>query len=100
LSVHRFILPALQIKTILDGNTVSKRRRALQTIPKELGEAFGKTIERIKRQSSVKAEQAINVLKWTFLAERPLSITELRHALSVVPVVVVVVVVVVFVKLH
>lgn len=83
--MHRFSLPALQIQTILDGNTVSKRRRALKTIPKELRGAFGKSIERIQRQSSVKAEQAINVLKWTFLAERPLSITELRHTLSVIP---------------
>ncbi|KAI5812584.1 hypothetical protein BZA77DRAFT_269930, partial [Pyronema omphalodes] len=80
-----FLLPALQIQTVLDETTVKKRRKALKTMPKELTEAYGGIIERIRRQSKGRVRQAMEVLKWTFLSERPLSTIELRHALSVTP---------------
>jgi ankyrin repeat protein len=54
-------------------------------MPKELHQAYGGIIERIGRQSKGKVRQAMEVLKWTFLSERPLSTIELRHALSVTP---------------
>jgi ankyrin repeat protein len=78
-------LPALQIQTVLDETTVKKRRKALKTMPKELHEAYGGIIERIGRQPKGKVHQAMEVLKWAFLSERPLSTIELRHALSVTP---------------
>jgi hypothetical protein len=52
-------------------------------MPVKLATAFEDTIGRIRNQKSERAIQAIDVLKWTFLAERQLTVTELRHALSV-----------------
>jgi hypothetical protein len=79
----RFLLPALQIQTVLDKTTISKRRKALSTMPTKLETAFASTITRIKNQKSERSTQALDVLKWTFLAQQPLSVIELCHALSV-----------------
>lgn len=46
-------------------------------------ETFESRITRIKNQKSERASQALDVLKWTFLAKRPLTVIELRHAFSV-----------------
>jgi hypothetical protein len=81
----RFLLPALQIQTVLDQPTLSTRRKALDTMPKKLDDAFGVTIARINNQTEARANQAMEVLKWTLLAERQLTVAELRHALAVTP---------------
>lgn len=83
LTNYRFLLPALQIQTVLDQTTISKRRKALHTMPTELKTAFASTIGRINSQKQERAIQAMEVLKWMFLAQRQLTIAELRHALSV-----------------
>ncbi|KAI5812827.1 hypothetical protein BZA77DRAFT_346729 [Pyronema omphalodes] len=78
-----FLLPALQIQTILEQTSTSKRRAALNFLPEKLDDAFQATIDRImSTQSSAKSNQGMEVLKWAFLAERPLMIPELRHALA------------------
>ncbi|KAI5786671.1 ankyrin repeat-containing domain protein [Pyronema domesticum] len=77
-----FLLPALQIQTVLEKTSISKRRLALNEMPKKLHKAFAATIERIARQATAKSIQGMEVLKWTFLAKRQLSIIELRHALA------------------
>jgi hypothetical protein len=79
----RFLLPALQIQTVLEEPTLSTRRKALDTTPKKLDDAFGITIKRIKEQSKARANQAMEVLKWALLAKRQLTISELKHALAV-----------------
>lgn len=56
----------------------------LNALPKQLDEAYQVTLERIGSQSSALASQGMEVLKWTFLAERQLTIQELRHALATV----------------
>jgi hypothetical protein len=78
-----FLLPALQIQAVLEQTTISKRRKALHTMPTELDSVFEDTIRRIRNQKAKQATQAMDVLKWTFLSERQLSVTELRHALAV-----------------
>ncbi|KAI5811833.1 ankyrin repeat-containing domain protein [Pyronema omphalodes] len=82
-SDEMFLLPTLQIQTVLDQTTISKRRKALYSMPTQLDTAFGSTITRIKNQKPERVSQAMEVLKWTFLARRPLKVIELRHALSV-----------------
>jgi hypothetical protein len=52
-------------------------------MPEKLDDAFRATIERINRQTPARSSQGMEVLKWTFLAERQLSIPELRHAIAV-----------------
>ncbi|KAI5814522.1 hypothetical protein BZA77DRAFT_250054, partial [Pyronema omphalodes] len=77
-----FLLPALQIETVLEQTSISKRRKALESMPKRLEDAFQVTINRIKTQAPAKASQGMEVLKWTYLAKRPLSVMEMRHALA------------------
>ncbi|KAI5795824.1 ankyrin repeat-containing domain protein [Pyronema domesticum] len=54
-------------------------------MPRALHDAFKVTIDRIKSQKPVIVKQAMDILKWVFLANEPLSIEELRHALAVEP---------------
>jgi hypothetical protein len=54
-------------------------------MPTSLHDAIGDTVKTIIRQPKALSDQAMNVLKWTFLAERPLRVTELCHALAVKP---------------
>ena len=75
-------MPALQIRIVLDELTKRKRRLALDKLPPDLGNAFMSTIERIKRQPKGSSDQAMQVLMWIHLAERPLTVDELLHALA------------------
>ncbi|KAI5818441.1 hypothetical protein BZA77DRAFT_342841 [Pyronema omphalodes] len=84
-SQNMFLLPALQIEAVLDEPTIRKRRKALQNMPRELYDVFGLTMDRIRAQKQSTSTLAMNVLQWIFLAARPLSLEELRHALSVEP---------------
>jgi hypothetical protein len=68
---------------VLDQTTITKRRKALDTIPSELGSAFKITIDRIRNQKTQRAAQAIDVLKWVFLAKEQLTVIQLCHALAV-----------------
>jgi ankyrin repeat protein len=54
----------------------------LAKLPSELYHAFGTTIKRIKQQPEDLANQAMKILMWIHLAERPLSVDELFHALA------------------
>ncbi|KAI5790377.1 hypothetical protein FPQ18DRAFT_410387 [Pyronema domesticum] len=64
-----FILPALQIQTVLEETTLSRRL----------------TITRIKEQLIFRARQAMEDLKWVLLSMRQLKVRELCHALAVTP---------------
>jgi ankyrin repeat protein len=79
------LLPALQIEAVLDKTTMRKRREALKEMPRALHDAFGVTIERIQNQKPDVAQQAMDVLKWVFLAKELLTVEELQHALAVEP---------------
>jgi hypothetical protein len=57
----------------------------LTKLPTKLYESFGNTIERIERQPEDLADQAMKILMWIHLAERPLSVDELLHALATEP---------------
>jgi hypothetical protein len=81
----RFLLPALQIEAVLDEPTVRKRRKALKEMPTALYDAFGVTVERIRSQKPARSKQAMDVLKWIFLAQEPLSLEDLHHAMAVEP---------------
>ncbi|KAI5818434.1 ankyrin repeat-containing domain protein [Pyronema omphalodes] len=84
-SQNMFLLPALQIEAVLDEPTIRKRRKALQNMPRELYDVFGLTMDRIRAQKQSTSTVAMNVLQWIFLAARPLSLEELRHALAIEP---------------
>lgn len=54
----------------------------MDSLSTKLTGALEATINRIRSQPPAKSKQAMEVLKWTFIAERQLSIPELRHALA------------------
>lgn len=76
-------MPTLHIRMVLEAQTRRKRRLALEELPPQLNDAFGNTMERIKQQPRASADQAMRVLTWVHLTERPLSVDELLHALAI-----------------
>ncbi|KAK2805130.1 hypothetical protein FQN50_006375 [Emmonsiellopsis sp. PD_5] len=78
-----FLLPALQIRTILDKTTIYDRELCLENLPSNVGDAFQMTIERIEHQSESQYELAAKILTWIHLAERVLTVAELTCALAV-----------------
>jgi hypothetical protein len=52
-------------------------------MPNYLPEMYDSTLERICKQSERDHEHAIKVVAWLSRARRPLTVDELRHALSV-----------------
>ncbi|KAF8421801.1 hypothetical protein EV426DRAFT_671737, partial [Tirmania nivea] len=81
-SQEMFLLPALHIAMVLEQTTISKRRKALGTLPTKLHHTFGGVIKRIQ-QSGGFAELGMKVLMWLHLAYQPLKLKELQHALAV-----------------
>jgi ankyrin repeat protein len=81
--LFRFLLPALQIREILDQVTKSDVRRALRNLSADISEAFKSTIDRIKGQSGSRRNLAFRTLMFISHAKRSLTIDELRHALAV-----------------
>ncbi|KAF8253363.1 hypothetical protein K440DRAFT_533937, partial [Wilcoxina mikolae CBS 423.85] len=78
-----FLLPAFQIKEVLDQTTITLRRKALKRIPMGLHDAYRGVIRRIQQQPGNRGDQAMRVLHWIVLAFRPLRLAELQHALVV-----------------
>lgn len=58
-------------------------RAALASLPKELDETYDQAIQRIQNQDEDQASLAHKVLYWISYSFRPLTITELQHALAV-----------------
>ena len=56
---------------------------ALISLPEGLNEIYGETFQRIHAQSLDEASLASKALHWVFNAFRPLSVSELQHALAV-----------------
>ncbi|KAI5783940.1 ankyrin repeat-containing domain protein [Peziza echinospora] len=81
-----FLLPRLQIKTVLQEVTIWKRRNALATLPQSLDEAFSDMVGRIlKTSSSLSPSLGERTLTLLHLAYRPLTLQEVQDALAVEP---------------
>jgi hypothetical protein len=60
-------------------------RKALLNLPQELHGIYNEAMNRIRTQAPEKVERANQVLSWISYALRPLTVTEIRHALAVEP---------------
>ncbi|KAG8534359.1 uncharacterized protein KY384_001203 [Bacidia gigantensis] len=78
-----FLLPALQIQTILDETTRKGMRKALRKMPKSLDATFGETLKRLQRQSRGRSQLGLDTLMWISHAKRPLRVDELQQALAI-----------------
>src|SRR5579862_6053992 len=79
----RFLLPTLQIRTILQATTIRDRDEALKTLPSNLDEAFNGTMIRVTEQSQELFKKAVKIMAWIHLAERPLTVNELLCSLAI-----------------
>ena len=78
-----FLLPALQIQTVIDQTTRNEIHEALSSLPGGLHNTFRATVDRIGRLPSSKSQLAMKTLMWITRAQRPLSVAAIRHALAI-----------------
>ena len=81
----RFLLVSLNIDAVLEETTIHRRRQKLSVMSDGvgLGDAYGATLSRIKRQGEEKAKLGMATLMWISHVERPLKASELCNALAV-----------------
>jgi hypothetical protein len=60
-------------------------RTALQNLPEKLDRTYDEAMERIRSQNKEDVDLAQRVLSWISFALRPLTVAEMRHAISVQP---------------
>ena len=76
-------------KLLLDSLVTKMTRKALREaigeLPKTLNDTYDDALSRINKQNKDEKELAERILSWISYAFRPLNITELRHALAVIP---------------
>ena len=70
---------------VLQETTIHRRRQKLSAMTDGLGlgDAYGSTLDRIKRQGGEKARLGMAAVMWISHSERPLKANELCHALAV-----------------
>ncbi|KAI9852682.1 MAG: Ankyrin repeat domain-containing protein 44 [Vezdaea acicularis] len=78
-----FLLPSLQVQTVLQKSTPAAIREAIRDLPKTLYEEFQLTLDRIHRQPEDKVSFAMSILMWISHARNRLTVAALRHALAV-----------------
>lgn len=81
----RFLLPALQIQSIVNEPTTGEMEDAIEAMPHDLHQAFYQTLARIQRQPDGRKRLGMNVLLWTSHAQGSLTVAELSEALAVKP---------------
>ena len=76
-------------KLLMDSLVTKMTRKALQEaiseLPKTLNDTYDDALSRISKQNEDEKELAERILSWISYAFRPLNVTELRHALAVIP---------------
>jgi len=82
--MSRFLLVSLNIDAVQE-TTIHRRRQKLSAMTDGLGlgDAYGATLGRIKRQGGEKARLGLAALMWISYAERPLKASELCQALAI-----------------
>jgi hypothetical protein len=82
-NIDRFLLPVLQLRTILEEPTLGEMEDAFDSISHDLDAAFGETLLRIKSLPGSRSRLGMSALMWISHAKRPLHISELIDALAV-----------------
>ncbi|KAK6353879.1 hypothetical protein TWF730_008302 [Orbilia blumenaviensis] len=83
-----FLLAKLHFETVKSETTLKNIRKALQSLKtgqNAYDSAYEEAMTRITEQNPKLKELAYRVLSWITRATRPLTISELRHALAVEP---------------
>ncbi|KAJ7613765.1 ankyrin repeat-containing domain protein [Mycena polygramma] len=80
-----FLLAKLHADSLTEKRTVAEIRNALNDMTDDLDIAYGAVVDRINKQSEGDRKLAWRTLSWIALAKRPLQLSELKEALTVVP---------------
>lgn len=80
-----FLLPTLQIQTIVNEPTTGEMEDALEAMPHDLHQAFYQTLARVQRQPDGRKRLGMNILLWVSHAQGSLTVTELSEAMAVKP---------------
>ena len=81
----RFLLPALQIESIVSEPTTGDMEDAIENKPDDLHQAFYQTLSRIQRQPDGRKRLGMNVLLWLSRSHGSLTVAELSEAMAVKP---------------
>ena len=81
----RFLLPALQIQSIVNEPTTGEMEDAIEAMPHDLHQAFYQTLARIQRQPDGRKRLGMNVLLWTSHSQGSLTVAELSEAMAFKP---------------
>ncbi|KAF1956811.1 hypothetical protein CC80DRAFT_504610 [Byssothecium circinans] len=78
-----FLLARLQIEQVMTAISVRCLRSMLDTLSSRLFDMYEETMRRIRKQNNAEALLAIRAISWVATVKRPLTCSELVHALSV-----------------
>ena len=81
----RFLLARLHMDSLVGKLNARQVRAALENLPEGMDGTYDEAMERVERQDDIHKQLAKRVLSWITYAVRPLSVTELQHALAVMP---------------
>ena len=81
----RFLLPALQIESIVSEPTTGDMEDAIENKPLDLHQAFYQTLARIQRQPEGRKRLGMNVLLWLSHSHGSLTVAELSEAMAIRP---------------
>lgn len=81
----RFLLAVLHTNLLAGEDNKRDLLKALRNLPIEIDNTYDQAMLRIEDQSRQQIKRAEQVLSWVTLAERPLTVKELQHALAVEP---------------
>jgi Ankyrin repeats (3 copies)/Tetratricopeptide repeat/Ankyrin repeats (many copies) len=73
----------LHIESLARKHSRKDVRKALQNLPKELDDTYDEAMERICNQDDEDVQLAKKILTWITYSLRPLTVTELQHAIAV-----------------
>lgn len=79
----RFLLPVLQLRTILNEPTLGEMEDSLNNLSHSLTEAFEETISRIQRLPASRSRIGMETLMYLSHAARPMAVHELRDLLAI-----------------
>ncbi|KIX00054.1 uncharacterized protein Z518_10981 [Rhinocladiella mackenziei CBS 650.93] len=83
--VKVFLLVKMALDNFTGFTTVRQIRKALLNVPKNLRSAHQATLDRILSGPAAKRDLALKTLAWVLRTKRPLTLTELLHALALEP---------------
>ena len=81
----RFLIAQLHMDSLAKKQNKRDIRQGYKNLPKEINATYDEAMKRISSQVGEDVQLAKQVLSWLLYAQRPLTVTELQHALATEP---------------